>query len=107
MHIKQKKILKLQLYLLGYIDGININQSRDMFRVVDKLRYIVRDIKDFFKKQAIYATIDGKECEILGRVGTHHIICDITGKNIKVGSTAIFNVDPRLVDSSITRKYRK
>lgn len=106
MHIKQRKKLKLQFYLFGYVDGINVNQARDMFRILDKLRYIVRDIKDFFKKQAIYATIEDRKCKILGRIGTHHIICDITGSNIKVGSTAILNIDPRLVDSQINRIYR-
>ena len=29
---------------------VNIETGRDMFRIIDKLRYIVRDIKDFFKK---------------------------------------------------------
>ncbi len=103
---KTKKETKIAILPVGYIDGVNIVQGRDMFRMRDKLRYIVRDVKDFFKKQAIYATIDGQKCKVLGRVGTHHIICDITGSNIKVGSTAILNIDPRLVDSHITREYR-
>ena len=33
------------------MDGVNIQTGRDMFRLVDKIRYIVRDIKDAFKKQ--------------------------------------------------------
>ena len=32
------------------MDGINIQTGRDMFRTVDKIRYIVRDIKDALKK---------------------------------------------------------
>ena len=106
MLIKLKKKLKLRFYLFGYVDGVNIIQGRDMFRILDKLRYIVRDVKDFFKKQAIYATIDNRKCKILGRVGTHHIICDITGNNIKIGSTAVLSIDPRFVDSKINRIYR-
>ena len=65
------------------MEGVNITNNRDMFRKVDKLRYIVRDIKDFFKKQALYAKINEQNCKILGRVGTFHVTCDIINKYIK------------------------
>ena len=89
----------------GYMDGINIQTGRDMFRTVDKIRYIVRDIKDALKKQQMYVKINNKNCPILGRVGTYHVTVDITGKDIKIGDEVIFNANIKHVDSSVKREW--
>ena len=103
---KTKKETKIAVIPCGYMDGINIINNRDMFRTIDKLRYIVRDIKDFFKKQKIYIKIKDKNYEIIGRIGTYHIICNISNSDIKIGNKVIINVNPKFVDSSIRREYR-
>ena len=101
-----KQNTKVAIIPCGYMDGINMTNNKDMFRTVDKLRYIVRDIKDFFKKQAIYVKIGNTKCEVLGRVGTYHITCNISGKDINIGDKVIFDVNPKFIDSSIRREYR-
>ena len=101
-----KKDTKVAIIPCGYMNGVNLANGRDMFRTIDKLRYIVRDIKDFFKKQAIYVKIGDYNCKVLGRVGTFHITCDITNKDIKIGDKVIFNVNPKFIDSSIRREYK-
>lgn len=103
---KTKTETKIAVIPCGYMDGINIINNRDMFRTIDKLRYIVRDIKDFFKKQKIYIKIKDKNYEIIGRIGTYHIICNISNSDIKIGDKVIINVNPKFVDSSIRREYR-
>jgi alanine racemase len=103
---KTKTETKIAVIPCGYMDGINIINNRDMFRTIDKLRYIVRDIKDFFKKQKIYIKIKDKNYEIIGRIGTYHIICNISNSDIKIGNKVIINVNPKFVDSSIRREYR-
>ena len=103
---KTKTETKIAIIPCGYMDGINIINNRDMFRTIDKLRYIVRDIKDFFKKQKIYIKIKDKNYEIIGRIGTYHIICNISNSDIKIGDKVIINVNPKFVDSSIRREYR-
>ena len=90
----------------GYMDGVNITTDRDMFRFIDKLRYIVGDIKDLFRNKQIFVTINNRKFPILGRVGTYHVICDITNKDIKVGDKVVFNINPKYVDSKIRREYR-
>lgn len=104
-YITNKKT-KIALIPVGYMDGINIETGRDMFRYVDKLRYIVRDIKDFLKNQNMYVKIGDNKCKVLGRIGTYHIVCDITNKNIKTGEKAIININPKYVDSNVRREYR-
>lgn len=101
-----KKDIKVAIVPCGYMDGINITNDRDMFRTVDKLRYIVRDVKDFFKKQAKYVKLNNQNCKILGRIGTYHITCDVTNKDVKIGDKAIFSINPKFVDSSVERDYR-
>ena len=103
---KTKTETKIAVIPCGYMDGINIINNRDMFRTIDKLRYIVRDIKDFFKEQKIYIKIKDKNYEIIGRIGTYHIICNISNSDIKIGNKVIINVNPKFVDSSIRREYR-
>lgn len=103
---KTKKNMKIAIIPCGYMNGLNVTNNRDMFRVVDKLRYIVRDIKDFFRNQSIYVKIADKPCKVLGRIGTYHIACDIDGKDIKIGDKVICQINPKFVDSSVRREYR-
>ena len=103
---KTKKITKVAIIPCGYMDGMNIGNNRDMFRTVDKLRYIIRDIKDFFKKQAIYVKINNITCKVLGRVGTYHIICDITENDVNIGNKVTIDINPKFVNSDVRREYR-
>ena len=102
---KTKKQTKVAIIPCGYMDGVNIHTGRDMFRGIYKIRYIVRDIKDAFKKQQLFVTINGKKCPILGRVGTYHVTVDITGKNVKINDEVIFNANLKHIDSSIRREW--
>ena len=102
---KTKKETKIAVVPCGYADGFNVKNEKDMFRPIDKLRYIVRDVKNVFKKQQLYVNINGEKCKILGRLGMYHVSVDITDKNIKINDEVIFNVSPMFVDSEITRDY--
>lgn len=101
-----KKETKVAIIPCGYIDGVNIQTGRDMFRIVDKIRYIVRDFKDAFKKQQLFVSINGKKCPILGRVGTYHVTVDVTGKDVKIDDEVIFNTSIKHVDSSVRREWK-
>ena len=100
------KQMKVAILPCGYMNGINVKSDRDMFRKRDKIRYILNDIKEFFKKQTIEVEINGQKCKILGRIGTYHVVCDITGKNINIGDIATFSINPKFVDSNVRREYR-
>lgn len=102
---KTKKETKVAIVPCGYADGYNVKVDRDMFRTRDKIRYIVREIKNYFKKQELYVKINGTRCKVLGRLGMYHITVDITGKDIKINDEVIFDVSPMFVDSTITRDY--
>lgn len=80
-----KKQTKVAIVPIGYMNGMNITNGKDMFRPVDKLRYFVGAFKDLFKKEKLKVKINNKDCKVLGRVGTYHITCDITNKDVKIG----------------------
>ena len=102
---KTKNKTKVAIIPAGYMDGINLTLGKDMFRFRDKLRYIVRDTKDLFKRQAIYVKIGKDNCKVLGRIGACHIICDITDKNIALGEDVIIDVNPQYINFNIERVY--
>ena len=101
-----KKETTIAVVQSGYADGFNVIADRDMFRKRDRLRYIVRDSKDYFKNKNLYVTINNEKCKVLGRIGMYHVCADITGKNVKINDEVIFNVSPMFVDSGIRREYR-
>ena len=102
---KTKRKTKIAIVPCGYADGFNVKVDKDMFKPINKLRYIVRDVKDAFKKQQIYVKINEEKCKVLGRVGMFHVSVDITNKDIKINDEVIFEVSPMLVDSSVNRLY--
>ena len=101
-----KKQTKIAIIPVGYADGYNVSVDRDMFRKRDRLRYIIRDIKDSFKDKNLYVEINGTKCKVLGRIGMYHVSVDITEKEVQINDEAIFNVSPMYVDSSIRREFK-
>ena len=103
---KTKKSTRVAIIPCGYINGVDVQVGRDMFRTVDKIRYVVRDLKDMFKKQNHSVFINNQRCEILGRIGTFHVTVDITGKDVNIGDKAVFDVNTTLVNSDVKREYK-
>ena len=102
---KTKKETKVAIVPCGYADGFNVIVDKDMYRKIDKIRYIVRDIKNLFKKQEIFVKINDEKCKVLGRLGMYHVTVDISGKNVNINDEVLFEVSPMFVDSKIARKY--
>ena len=103
---KTKKKTKIAILPCGYSDGVNVKVDKDMFRLVDKVRYIVHEVKGLLKKQALYVKINDEKCKVLGRVGMCHVAVDITGKNVKLTDKAQIPINPIYVRESIYREFQ-
>lgn len=102
---KTKKETKIGVIPFGHIEGFNLGQKQDMFRIIDKLRNIYRDIKSLCQKQKITVTINEKKYNVIGTLGMYHAIIDITGSDVKVGDTVKIEVNPIYLDRSVRREY--
>ena len=104
---KTKKQTKVAIIPCGYLDGVNVSNKDDMFRLRDKLRYLSSAIKDFFRNKDMYVKINEEKCKIIGRIGTYHIVCDINEQqDVKIGDKVEIALNPRFVDSALRREYR-
>ena len=101
-----KKSTRVAIIPAGYADGVNIETGRDMFRLIDKIRYIVGDLKNVLKKQQLYVNINNQRCPIIGRVGTYHVTVDVTGKEVQINDEVIFNTNIKYVDSNVRREWK-
>lgn len=102
---KTKKETKVAVIPCGYMDGINMQMGTDAFRFIDKLRYTFNDLKSLLKNKYLTVKINGKNYKILGRIGTYHVIVDITKSDVKIGDESNFDIYPGYVDSGIRREY--
>jgi len=100
-----KKYKKVAIISCGYADGFNMKLDKDMFRLIDKIRYVVNEVKQLFKNKKLYVKINGKKCEILGRLGMFSVVVDITNQDVKINDEVIFEVNPIFVDSSVKRVF--
>lgn len=100
-----KKETKVAIIPVGHSDGFNVSSRQDMFRKIDKLRYILNDIKGFFKKQYLKVNINNKNYKLAGRLGMYHSTV-IVDENVKVGDRAIYDVNPIYIDPRIRREYK-
>lgn len=100
-----KNDTKIAVTPVGYADGYNVKVYPDMFRTVDKMRYLSNDIKSLFRKKSLKVKINDKSYNVVGRLGMFHITVDVTNSNVKIGDEVILDVSPLYVDSNIRREY--
>lgn len=100
---KTKKDTRIAVIPVGYKDGFGVEKSRDTFRFMDTLRYMYHDFKSLGKKNTV--EINGKVCNIIGRISMYNIIADVTGTDVKRGDAVKMNANPILVSSEVERVW--
>ncbi|MEG0770311.1 MAG: alanine racemase [Clostridia bacterium] len=89
---------------VGYSDGVCISRDKGLFRFIDKLRYIVNDIR-LSKKSAPSFTLNGKKAYVIARANVSNIILDVTNIDCKVSDVCKINANPILIKSEIQRIF--
>lgn len=65
---KTKDKTRIAIIPIGYLEGYNVTQKTDMFRIVDKLRRALQELKSIFKKQKITVVINEKRYNVIGTI---------------------------------------
>lgn len=103
---KTKKITKIAVIPVGYMDGFNANKLRDDFSFKNNLVSVGMEIKKIFKDNSLKVKIKGKKYKVLGKLGMYHSIVDISGSlEIKVGDEVQIDIKPLQTKDEIRREY--
>ena len=92
-----KRETKTAVLPVGYIHGFAIDRGFDTWGFKDCLRGVGRYVKAFLKKKALYVSINGRACRVLGHVGMVNMVVDVTDVDCAPGDLARVEINPLLV----------
>lgn len=92
-----KRETRIAVLGVGYINGFSVSRGLDVWNFKECLRGVARYIKAFLKKRALYVTVNGKNCRVLGHVGMVSMTIDVTDCQCGAGDLAKVEIDPLLV----------
>lgn len=92
-----KRDTEIAVVPVGYFHGFGVDRGFDLWRFKDCLRGVARYVKAFLKKKALYVSVNGRSCRVLGHVGMVNMVIDVTGLACKPGDRAVIDINPLLV----------
>ncbi len=99
---RTKSNARIAVIPIGYTDGVFIEKSRDTFRLIDILRYIYNDIKQWRAKR--YVRINNAPCQIVGRICMCNIFAHI-GNSVNVGDIVTLDCNPLFISNNVIREF--
>lgn len=99
---KAKKDMKIAILPTGYYDGIGLSIVAPRFRFLSKAKRIIIDIEQLFHGDKIYLD----HFKVLGQIGMHDVVIDITNDNYRENDDIYFYIKPVLIESSVKRVYQ-
>lgn len=94
---KAKRETRIAVLSVGYYNGFGVDRGFDLWRFSDCMRGVARYIKAFIKRKALYVSVNGQNCRVLGHVGMVNMVIDVTDCDCKVGDMAHVDINPLLV----------
>ena len=104
---KTKRETKIAIVPVGFMDGLNRRNDRDIFSWKENLLSVGIEIKKMFRDNRLKVWIQGKKYPIIGRIGMYHCVVDITDdENISLQDEVFLEVPPMQINSIIRREYQ-
>ncbi len=93
---KAKEDTPIAVVGVGWCNGFGVDRGFDLWRPKDCLRGVGRYLKALLQKKALYVTIGGKPCKVLGHVGMVNMVVDVSGLRCKLGDPVVVPINPVL-----------
>lgn len=94
---RARRATRVAVLNLGYYQGFGAEKGRDLFRARDCIRGIFSNLKAMLTRRAIYVTVAGTRCRVLGHIGMVHTCVDVTDVSCACGDLATLEINPLLV----------
>lgn len=101
-----KKKMKIAIIPTGYFDGIGREILTQRFKLKSKIKKGITVFKNILRDDTLYLTVNGTKLKVIGQIGMHDIVLDITGQNFEENEDVYIDVRPVLIDSSVERIYK-
>ena len=92
-----KRETRTAVVSIGYFNGFAVDRGFDLWRFSDCVRGVLRYIKAFLTKKALYVQVNGQNCRVLGHVGMVNLVLDVTDCDCALGDVAHVNINPLLL----------
>ena len=99
---KAKKKMKIAIIPTGYFEGIGRDIETQRYKLLSRLKKSMTDLK----KNNKTLRVNREELNVVGQIGMHDIVLDVTGKDYKENDDIFIDVRPILIDSSVLRIYK-
>lgn len=98
---KTKKNIKIGVLPIGYYDGIGVSLREQRHRLLSKEKKLSLDLKNIFIDNSMVLG----EFKVLGQMGMHDAIIDLTNKNYKENDDVYFYARPSFINPNLKRIY--
>ena len=94
--------MKIGILPTGYYEGVGLSLIEQRHRFLSKAKKTMIEFKNMFKDNS--QTIG--EFKVIGQIGMHDVVIDLTNKSYNENDDVYFYVRPVLIDTSVKRVYR-
>lgn len=103
---KAKKNMKIAILETGYYDGIGLELITQRYKFKSKVKQILLSIKSLIKDDSMVLNINDNIVKVLGQIGMHDIVIDITGLELEENDDIYFYYRPVYINEGIKRLYK-
>lgn len=103
---KAKNNMKIAILPVGYYDGIGLELITQRYKFKSKVKQILLNVKSLIRDNSMYLNINDKKVNVIGQIGMHDIIIDITNLDYRENDDIYFYYRPILINENVKRVYR-
>ena len=98
--------MKIGILETGYYDGVGLELITQRFKFKSRLKNALLSLKSLIKGDNMTLNIDGKIINVIGQIGMHDVVIDITGLDYKEDDDIDFYYRPVYINENVKRVYK-